>query len=78
MFFKHNWLSKSQKKIHSNILILWASKMVWWQRIQLPMQETQDMGSVHGSGRSPEYEMVTHPIIHACKIPCAEEIGRVL
>ena len=33
------------------------------------------MGSVPGSGRSPEKEMATHPNILAWKIPWTEEPG---
>ena len=32
---------------------LWASLVAQWQRIGVPMQETQDLGSIHGPGRSP-------------------------
>ena len=37
----------------------------------------EDMGSIPGSGRSPEEEMATHSSILAWTIPWTEETGRL-
>ena len=52
------------------------SQVAQWERIHLPMQETQVMW-VQSLGQAGllEKEMATHPIILACKIPWSEEPG---
>ena len=72
-------------KVHGNYLLLWvdsiygyfrASQVVQWERIHLPMQETQEM-RVQSLGRedSLEEEMVTHSSILAWRIPRTEKPG---
>ena len=39
------------------------------------MQETRDLGSIPGSGRSSGEEIATHASILACKIPLREELS---
>ena len=39
--------------------------------------DTGDVGSIPGSGRSPEEEMATHSSILAWRIPWTEEPGRL-
>ena len=46
-----------------------------WQRICLPMQETQAQSL--GQEDTLEKEMATHPSILACRIPLTEEPGRL-
>ena len=40
--------------------------------------DVRDMGSITGSGRSPEKSMATHSSILAWRISWAEEAGRIV
>ena len=57
------------------IIIIGASQVAQWQRIYLPMQETE----VQFLGREDPLggEMATHSSILAWKIPWTEETGRL-
>ena len=51
-------------------------RLHWWQRTCLPMQETGDMGSIPGLGRSPVEPDNT--LEYSCwRIPWTEEPGRL-
>ena len=58
--------------------LLWASRVVWWQRACLPVSNSRDVGLIPGSGRSLEWETATHSNILARRIPWTEEPGGLL
>ena len=56
----------------------WVSQVVLWQRICLPMQETQETRvQALGQEAALEEEMAIHSSILAWKIPWTEESGRL-
>ena len=57
---------------------LWASQVVEWYRIHLPVQETQKTGLWSLHQKDPlEWEMATHSSILAWKIPWTEDPGKL-
>ena len=52
--------------------------MAQWERIHLPMQETQEMRVLSLGQEDPlEEEMATYSSILAWKVPCTEEPGEL-
>ena len=55
---------------------IWAFQVAHWERIHLPMQETQEMQvQFLGQEEPPEEEMATHSSILAWRTPRTEEPG---
>ena len=78
LFFQRYALLQS---IHPSLLynqvvyICYKPQLAQWLRIHPPANagDTGDVGSIPGSGRSPETEMATHSSIPVWKIPWTEE-----